>query len=88
MQFPQLLERAKIKGTQLIFDVESITDEELVEYMDWKATHKITTLRPSTLARLHARGLFESEIFKLFKNNKKIDYLATKTENKKVKTRT
>jgi hypothetical protein len=83
MKFPKLLTKAKLKGTQVLWSEELLdNDDELIELIDWKSHHGIKILRPSNLAKLHARGFYSSEIFQLFRKNNQIKYLERKSGEK------
>ena len=84
MKFPKLLSKAIIKNQLLYFREADLaeSDDDLVELMQWKAARKIKLVRPSTLVKLHAQGLYVREIFKIFKNSNRIHNLEKKSKSK------
>lgn len=83
MKFPKALELALIKNNKVYFHVDVLeSDEAHTELLSWLYELRIKMLTPSKLRALHARGIHSKEIFKLFQNNKKINYLAAELKRR------
>jgi hypothetical protein len=79
MDFPKLLEKAIFKNSSVCFyrtDLDADPeDKDFVEYIQWKAFHKIDVLRLSHLKKLHKKGFYVKELHRLFSKNQRLNYL-------------
>lgn len=66
--FPKLLKDAFIRGNSVCFAhlPKDLADEDVVEYMQWKAALKIDVLTKVKLRNLYKNGQFSNDIRKLF----------------------
>lgn len=76
-KFPKLLTKAEFKNSTILFRARDLNNDELYdEFFDWRES--VTggePLRLSHLKRLHRRGQYTKEIFKLFSSNGRLNYL-------------
>lgn len=85
--FPSILLQATLTARQVQLS-SWMSDDQLVEYMQWKAYMGVEVLTPAILRRLHHQGLHVSDIYRVFKNNKKINYLSVEKRSRGAKNRT
>jgi hypothetical protein len=82
VKFPAVFLTAVIKNKKLWFK-QSMTDDELVELMAWKAALGIGILTPAKLRTLHRSQQYSKEIFAIFRNSGKISYLEQESQRRR-----
>ncbi len=81
MKFPKALDEAVLRGNKVLLSM-NMSDEDLSEYMNWKMAHGVDVLTVAKLRALHRKGHHPAEIFKVFKINKKINYLSEESKKR------
>ncbi len=81
MGFPKALDEAVMRGNKILISA-NVSDDDMVEYMNWKMALGLGVLTVAKLRALHRRGHHTKEIFKMFKINKKINYLSEESKRR------
>lgn len=73
-RLPKAFSKAFVDKSRVYFK-QSMSDDDLVQLMQWKASNDIDVITPHQMRKLYKSNLFTDEIKKLFKNSGLLGYL-------------